>query len=284
TVPLNVGGTTYQIPVGSITGSAAVFRNNWQGVGRYDQRLGEKHQMFMRYMLDDDFQGGSGQVTPQGLTTVSPARSQSAIVSINSTLSSKMFNEFRVAYQRVATSSNAENAASELIPSIEIAELGLVGINAAASRTAIGLAVNLPQFRRNNTYQLQNTTGVVAGRHSIKFGIDFSRRDIVSFFGPTARGSLAYDTLQRFHDDVATVATINATLPGGDVIWPFKYYDYYMFFQDEWRMSNRFTLTYGMRYETPGPTWTGIETVNQKIVKASGGNPDFVMQPRPPRD
>lgn len=48
TVPLNVGGTTYQIPVGSITGSAAVFRNNWQGVGRYDQRLGDKHQMFMR--------------------------------------------------------------------------------------------------------------------------------------------------------------------------------------------------------------------------------------------
>ncbi len=284
TVPLNVGGTTYQIPVGSITGSAAVFRNNWQGVGRYDQRLGDKHQMFMRYMLDDDFQGGSGQVTPGGLTTVSPARSQSAIVSVNSTLSSKMFNEFRVAYQRVATSSNAENAASELIPSIEISELGLVGINAAASRTAIGLAVNLPQFRRNNTYQLQNTTGVIAGKHSIKFGIDFSRRDIVSFFGPTARGSLAYDTLQRFHDDVATVATINATLPGGDVIWPFKYYDYYMFFQDEWRLSNRFTLTYGLRYETPGPTWTGIETVNQKIVKASGGNPDFVMQPRPPRD
>ena len=28
--------------------------------------------------------------------------------------------------------------------------------NAAASRTAIGLAVNLPQFRYNDTYQLQN--------------------------------------------------------------------------------------------------------------------------------
>jgi hypothetical protein len=284
TVPLTVSGTTYQIPVGTITGSAAVFRNNWQGTGRYDQRFGDKHQMFMRYMIDDDLQGGAGQVTPPGLTTSSPTRGQSAIVSFNSTISPTMFNEFRVAYQRYASISNASNPASEAIPSIEVAELGLIGINAAASRTAIGLAVNLPQFRRNNTYQLQNTTGIVKGKHSLKFGFDFSRRDIVSFFGPTSRGSLSYDTLQRLHDDIATVATINATLPGGGVIWPFKYYDYYMFLQDEWRLTNRLTLTYGMRYETPGPTWTGIEKINQRIVAASGGNPDYVMQPRPPRD
>lgn len=206
------------------------------------------------------------------------------MVALNSTLSPNVFNEFRVSYQRATQASNASNSASEAIPSLEVAELGLVGINAATSRTAIGLAVNLPQFRRNNTYQVQNTTGIVKGKHSIKFGIDFSRRDAVSFFGPTSRGSLSYDTLQRLYDDIATVATINATLPGGGVIWPFKYYDYYGFVQDEFRMTSRLTLTYGLRYETAGPTWTGIYKINERIVAASGGNPDFRMTPTPPRD
>lgn len=277
-------GQTYQIPVGTITGSAAVTQDNWQGTARGDHRFNDKHALSMRYMVNDDLVSGAGQVTPPGLTTVSPSRTQSAFVALNSTLSPIAFNEFRVSYQRVNTLSNASNPASEAIPSLEVGELGLVGINAAASRTAIGLAVNLPQFRRNNTYQLQNTTGIVSGKHSIKFGIDFSRRDIVSFFGPTSRGSLSYDTLQRLYDDIATVATINATLPGGGVIWPFKYYDYFAFVQDEWRLSPSFTLTYGLRYETAGPTWTGIFKVNERIVAAAGGNPDYRMTPTPPRD
>ncbi len=43
------------------------------------------------------------------------------------------------------TETTAQDPSSEEIPSIEIAELGLTGFNAATSRTAIGLAVNLPQ-------------------------------------------------------------------------------------------------------------------------------------------
>ena len=157
-------------------------------------------------------------------------------------------------------------------------------INAAASRTAIGLAVNLPQFRRNNTYQMQNTTSWNKGKHNIKGGIDFRRVDIVSFFGPTSRGSLSYDTLQRLYDDVATVATINATLPGGDVIWPFKQYDYYFFLQDEWRASRRFTLTYGIRWESPGPSLDSLIPINNRIVAAAGGNEGYWLTNRPPRD
>jgi outer membrane receptor protein involved in Fe transport len=162
-----------------------------------------------------------------------------------------VFNELRVSYMRYNALTTATNPASEAIPSIEVSELGLVGINAAPSRTAIGLAVNLPQWRRTNTYQLQNTTGINRGAHAIKFGLDFRRVDTVQFFGPTSRGSLAYDTLQRLYDDIATAATINATLPGGTVIWPFMAYDYYFFVQDEWRVNKSLTLSYGLRYE-PG--------------------------------
>ena len=67
-----------------------------------------------------------------------------------------MSNEFRGAWAHLGTVNNAQNTASEDIPSIEITQLGMTGFNAAVSRTAIGLAVNLPQFRYNDTYQFQN--------------------------------------------------------------------------------------------------------------------------------
>lgn len=284
TEPLVVNGVNYSIPLGDITGSANFIQNNWQGTARGDHRFNDQHNLSLRYMVNDDFTDGSGQVTPPGLTTVIPARTQSATAAWNSTFGPRFFNEFRASYQRLVTETNASTSGTDAIPSIEVATLGLVGINAATSRTAIGLAVNLPQFRRNNTYQLQNVTGAILGSHSIKFGIDFRRVDIVSFFGPTSRGLLTYDNLQRLYEDVGTAAQINATLPGGDVIWPFKQYDYYAFWQDEWRVNRRLTLTYGIRYETPGPSLDSLKPINERIVAASGGNEEYRLQNYPARD
>lgn len=281
---LNTGTQALQIPLGRITGSAAFNQTNYQGTARFDHRFNDKNLLTGRYMVNDDLTAGTGQVTPPGLTTISPNRNQSATLAWNYTPAPTVFNEMRVSYQRANSLTNASDDASQAIPSLEVGELGLVGINAAASRTAIGLAVNLPQFRRNNTYQVQNTTSWLKGKHSIKMGIDFRRVDIVSFFGPTSRGSLSYDTLQRLYDDVATVATINATLPGGDVIWPFKQYDYYWFLQDEWHASKRFTLTYGVRWESPGPSLNSLIPINNRIVAGAGGNEEFRMKNLPPRD
>jgi hypothetical protein len=282
--PLVAGGNTYQIPLGSITGSAAFQETNWQGSGRGDIRVNDRNNLSMRYMINDDAYSGSGQVTPPGNTTTGTTRAQSATVAWNSAPTPNIYNELRVSYMRYNSITNSTDPRSELIPSVEVSELGLVGINAATSRTAIGLALNLPQWRRTNTYQVQNTTGIVRGAHSVKFGFDFKRSDSVQFFGPTSRGSLAYDTLQRLYDDVATAATINATLPGGDVIWPFLGYDYYFFAQDEWRVSKNFTLSYGLRYETPAQTLNSLIQINNRIVNAAGGDQGFKMMAIPPRD
>ncbi len=74
----------------------------------------------------------------------------------------------------------------------------MTGFNAAASRTAIGLAVNLPQFRYNDTYQFQNNLTYVRGNHVMKAGIDIRRQYVKSFFFPTIRGLLRYTTLNNF--------------------------------------------------------------------------------------
>ncbi len=140
-----------------------------------------------------------------------------------------------------------------MIPSIEISDLGLTGFNAAASRTAIGLAVNLPQFRINDTYQIQDAVSYTTGNHNIKFGVDARRNDVKSFFFPTVRGRLAYDTLTNFVNDVAQTGALNRPLAGGDVIGFYRYYEFYTYAQDEWRIASNFTLNRSIQALTLRP-------------------------------
>ncbi len=187
----------------------------------------------------------------------------------------------RLAYQRYGTITSSSDPSSETIPSLEISELGLTGFNAAASRTAIGLAVNLPQFRFNNTYQLMDTMSYTAGNHNMKFGVDIQKREVKSFFFPTIRGLLRYATLQRFVNDAADAANINKPLAGGSEIQYYNYWDNYFFWQDEWKVRPSFTLTYGLRYELPNNSVANLVPFNDKIVAAAGNDERFRFTPFP---
>ncbi|MBI3681800.1 MAG: TonB-dependent receptor [Acidobacteria bacterium] len=278
------GGQNYVVPLGALTGSTTNRFDDWQWSARIDHRFNEKHQLNARYLYDDGFNGGGGQATPPGNTTVVPTRRQSMTSAWTQTFTPRVFGELRASYSRFASTTTAADPRSELVPSIEVPELGLTGFNADVTRTAIGLAVNLPQFRRNNLYQLQYTLGWLRGGHSMKYGIDFRRQDIVSFFVPTIRGRLVYNTLQDLVDDVAQTATINGALPGGQTNQYYKYYDYFFFLQDEWRVTSRFTLSFGVRYEAPGNPIENLKTLNEPIVRAANNDPRYLVKPVPPRD
>ena len=122
---LNTGTQTLQIPLGNITGSTGVGQTNYQGTGRFDHRFNDKSLLTGRYMVNDDLSAGSGQVTPQGLTTVAPSRSQSATLAWSYTPAPTVFNEMRISYQRLVSQTDASNSASSAIPSLEVGELGL---------------------------------------------------------------------------------------------------------------------------------------------------------------
>lgn len=280
-----LGGQTFNVPLGDLTGSTSLVYNDWQWSGRIDHQFNEKHRLNGRYLYDSNLNAGSGQATPPGLTTVVPTRSQAAVINLNSLLSPRVVNDARIAWSRFGSRTTASDPSSEEIPSIEIAQLGLNEFNASASRTAIGLAVNLPQFRFNNTYQIQDTIAVSKGSHAMKFGFDIRRTEVKSFFVPTIRGRLAYSTLQDFVDDNATLAaTVNRPLPGGSEIQYYDNYDYYFFAQDEWKITPNFTLSYGLRYELPGNTFNDLVPINDKIVAAAGGDARYRFTPVPETD
>jgi len=282
---ITANGRTVSIPLGSLTGAGGQRFDDWQWSLKGDHRFNEKHNLSLRYMQDDSITTGSGQLTPAGLTNVVPGISHSATANLGSTFNSRMFNEFRVSYGRVNSSTNAQNPeVAERIPSIEVPDLGLRGFNAASTRTGIGLGANLPSFTIYNNYQLQNSFAWIQGSHSMKFGIDFRRVEQSSQFLPNLRGRLEYATLQRLVDDLATIAQMNTPLRGGEPILHLKYNDYFFFLQDEWRVKPNFTLTYGIRYESPGNSIEPLRQLNERVLAANGNDPRYRLYPVPARD
>jgi hypothetical protein len=278
------GGQNFTVPLGSLTGSTAFFFDNHQASLRLDHNFSNNHVFTARYLFSDSDTGGTGQATPPGLTTKNVNRQQTLSFGLVNTFSPTVVNDLRLGYQRFATVTSASDPASEEIPSLEISELGLLGFNAAASRKAIGLAVNLPQFRTNNIYQLQNNLSWIRGSHAVKLGTNIIENRIQSFFFPTIRGLLRYATLNAFVNDFAEAANINKPLPGGEAINNYNWFDVHVYAQDEWKIRPNFSLTYGVRYERPGEATLSLLPANERIVGIAGGDTRFALSPVPKID
>ncbi|MCM3903104.1 MAG: TonB-dependent receptor [Pyrinomonadaceae bacterium] len=277
-------GQTFTVPLGSLTGSTAFFFDNHQASYRVDHNFSGDHILTGRYLFSDSDTGGTGQATPPGLTTKNVARQQTLAFGLVDTFTPTLVNELRLGYQRFATNTSASDPVSEEIPSLEISQLGLIGFNAAASRTAIGLAVNLPQFRTNNIYQIQDNLSWTRGNHVVKVGTNIIQNRIQSFFFPTIRGLLRYATLNSFVNDFAEAANINKPLPGGEAINNYQWLDLHFYGQDEWKIRPNFTLTYGLRYERPGEATLSLLPANERIVAVAGGDQRFALSPVPKLD
>ncbi len=280
---VNINGQPFIIPLGSLTGSSPFIFNDWQQSIRIDHHLNSNHTLSGRYIYQDADTVGAGQVTPTGYESSNVSRNQGVNVALNSILSPKWVNELRLAYLRAASATVASDLRAEAIPSIQITDLGLLGLNAGNTRTAIGLAANLPQTSFRNTFQLQNNLSYTTGNHGWKFGVDVHRSQLHQLFKPTTRGHLVYTDLQNFINDIANVQ-INKDLPGVARVLHLDWHDFYLYGQDEWKVRPNFTLTLGLRYENAGQPIQDLVEFNDPVFAAAGQDPAFRVRPIPGRD
>ncbi|HEX8889343.1 MAG TPA: TonB-dependent receptor [Pyrinomonadaceae bacterium] len=176
-----------------------------------------------------------------------------------------------VPYFRIGTTESGSDG------TIEGGALGPLGQLVIAGFSPIGVDVfNFPQRRVNNTYQLADTLTMRAGRrHNLAFGGDFRRlelnsdlprnsRTLITFNGaprllfpdatsPNFRFSGFYGPLDLAAAQAASGTFQTLALPGSSSNIGLRYYQYFFFGQDEWRIRQNLSLSYGVRYEYTTP-------------------------------
>lgn len=115
-------------------------------------------------------------------------------------------------------------------------------------------------FSRNvqRQYNLVDTASWTRGAHALKFGVDY--RVLLPTIGGREYGkTLSVPTITQLATGVVPTGTITQ-IPG--FLEP-QYQNFSAFVQDAWRLSQRLTLTYGLRWEVnPAPSGTPARTVN----------------------
>jgi len=282
---------------------------------RIDHRISGKAQMFARFTLNNV----NGPLTNPDQAAIDPSfaihffdHQRNAALHYSRAISAQFTAETSIGYIRSTPTFISPN---HVQPAITFADSLYEPFNAAAG-TATGSLGNLFQFRQSFAY--------VHGTHSFKFGVEMRFNRDGSIFGVNPDGTYAfgggtaYSPVPMLSDsgqhNINAGAPLPDSLTGFLTATPFSYnttvpapytavgdrFDevnihrnaYNFYFQDAWKISPKFTLNYGLRYEANSRIGEPLHrTSTARFVGAEGnlvppwapGAEEIVlMNPQPP--
>lgn len=124
---------------------------------------------------------------------------------------------------------------------------------------SIGDPITGPQNTYQNNYELSDSISMTRGRHSFKFGGEFTRSQINLLFGIATNGFFVFAPFP-FSDSFASFLTgqsVTFFQGGGEFDRALRNIMVAGYAQDEWRITPHLTLNYGLRYEVNTP-WVDI--------------------------
>jgi len=145
-----------------------------------------------------------------------------------------------------------------------------------------------PAFPDETRYQIADTVNWNRGKHTFKFGIDYSHVDDVSKNLRNQFGSYSYSSLLNYFSDLHAPNTCRGTVNGvpntpvpcyssftqafGPLGFEFNTNEFAFFGQDDWKILPRLSLSLGLRYEyeqLPSP----FSTLVNPLVPQTGNMP-----------
>ncbi len=254
----NLGNANVYVPGAvnySSNKSTSLFSNQFDIRG--DQYFGQKALVFARFTWKNYTQDGQQPLLVPSSTT--SYQDRIFLVAGNYNFTSSLINEFRYGFTfdtngkvnpfdgKAFTNGSGLQGLQNLffngIPELDFGDL-----------TSLD-AGRLTAITKSRTHVFVDNLSWVKGRHSMKFGVDIRKMQAVTplgFNGADNYGTFDYSsamfTGQEFADFL--IGTPNTTfydVVQGDNDGRTMHYHFYA--QDQWRVSDRLTLSYGLRYE-----------------------------------
>lgn len=215
-------------------------------LGKADWQWSANHRISVRYNHQNYTGGGGESGGPQNAfehTGNSLVKTDTLNGSVNSILSSRLFNEFRAQYARDKEPGTANSANAEAT----ILEGGQTVLT-------IGRNFFSPRETTIKRAQFADNLSWIAGKHSLKFGGDANIDRILNFFPGNFSGAYRFNSLAGFLTGRPTAAGeryVQAFAgPGttGATTEP-NLLEFAGYLQDDWRVNNQLTLNLGVRYD-----------------------------------
>ncbi len=256
------------IPLGNIApnlySSTLLSDNNYnQGGARLDHYFGGGDQLFIRYAISSqhvlDPLPINGSSVP-GFPVTDNIDTQSATASFVHLFSPQTISTSRVAFFRNIFD---EGAAQNHTPASSLgfsysptlpSELGLPYL-IISGYTNVGNPITGPQNTTQNDYQGYETISLTRGSHNFKFGADADRQQINALLGIATNGFFVFAPFPA-SDAYASFLLGQPVVffqGGGDFNRGLRKWIVAPYAQDEWRLTSRLTITYGLRYEVNTP-------------------------------
>jgi hypothetical protein len=238
-LPVTVGSTTTQIPIGQVSLNAPDYVTQYDYLINSDLNL-TRHSVRGGYLYTRRRLPQSPPVPQTQFFGFSANDNKKVTLSDIWVLNNTTVNEFRASYSRFISAALLEGIASTY-PNVEIT--GGLGVQ-------IGAPSNFPQGRTMNQYQLVEQFNRIRGRHSFKAGAEVRWYTGVSDFLQNSRGIYYYSNIANLLMDQVPA---NDQLQGiGSGVVSLNARNLAMFVQDDIKLLKRLTVNVGVRYEYYG--------------------------------
>lgn len=233
-------------------GHAGNFTHEWLMTGRVDQALGDKDHLFGHFEVDKGLQATYTSLLNPLFNADSPQPQYSGQLNETHIFSPAFTNQFLFAaiyYRAIFTNTNLA-AANKLVPFSLIFADGDLGSNGSGSFPG-GLDFLWPQGRNVTGYQFTDDVNWNKGKHNIQFGWTIRRNDVTDY-GPsvlTTPEAVAFNSaVDALSFQSGQVDFWSTTFPQRPT-QPVALYAMGWYGQDQWKVTPKFTLTYGLRME-----------------------------------
>ena len=229
-------------------------------ISKIDQHIGQNDLLTGRYYFGDSSQSAplaivGGDVLP-GFNTVVPTRVQVVSLSYTHVITPRLLSEIRGGWNRFAESFSAQDS------SLNPASLGLNTTNADFTSVDNGLPVinvggfaglgsskSDPRGRVDSNVHYLSNFAYNRGSHNWKFGYEFRRTTVNQYFDLNHRGTLDFNSLGDF---LAGNITGGGSQTAGTSHRHTYQNSFAFYLQDNFRVSHRLTLNYGLRWDYYG--------------------------------
>ena len=243
-------------------------------IGKIDQHVGEKDLLTGRYFFGDSAQNfplglQQGAVGP-GFNTIVPTRVQVVSLSYTHVISSNLLMEFRGGWNRFfetftpqdasfspasigLDTVNSTNPLFGGLPQISISGAYPDGQGGTASISSLGNGGSQPRGRIDTNWQYFTNLSYTKGKHNFKTGIEFRRTSINGFQDTHFRGVLKFN--DPVDPNLSLADFLTGTVSGGgnesagDTHRVTHQNNYGLYFQDNFRLTRRLTVNYGLRWD-----------------------------------